>query len=315
MFPIATMCQVLGISASGYYAWCRRSESAHAQRDRQLRVLVRASFEASKHRYGSPRIYEDLLEQAERVSRKRVIRLMQEDGLKARARKRFKCTTMSDHDQPVAANLLDRQFTAAAPNRRWVGDTTEFVIGESGKLYLAAILDLFSRFIVGWAVSAVNDRHLTLKALDMALKRRCPEAGLLHHSDQGCTYASEDYQRMLDAHGITCSMSRRGNCYDNAVMEAFFSSVKSETADRFASCGEAKMELFDYIEVFYNQRRRHSTLGQISPAEFERRQNEEGMDPMENRTERGFPQAPHPSSLSLKEEKTTKNDQLSETLH
>ena len=171
----------------------------------------------------------------------------------------------------------EEQFTADAPNRRWVGDTTEFVIGDSGKLYLAAILDLFSRFVVGWAVSAVNDRHLTLKALGMALRRRGPDAGLLHHSDQGCTYASEDYQRMLDASGIACSMSRRGNCYDNAVMESFFSSVKSETADRFASCGEAKMELFDYIEVFYNQRRRHSTLGQISPAEFERRKNQEGV--------------------------------------
>jgi transposase InsO family protein len=189
----------------------------------------------------------------ERVSRKRVIRLMQEDGLKARPRKRFKSTTMSDHDQPVAANLLDRQFTADAPNQRWVGDTTEFVIGESGKLYLAAILDLFSRFVVGWAVSAINDRHLTLKALQMALKRRCPDAGLLHHSDQGSTYASEDYQAVLDAHGLTCSMSRRGDCYDNAVMEAFFSSLKSELADRFESCGEAKMELFDYIEVFYNR--------------------------------------------------------------
>jgi putative transposase len=309
------MCQVLRISASGYYAWCRRSESTHAQRDRQLRVLVRASFDASKQRYGSPRIHEDLLEQKVRVSRKRVIRLMQQDGLKARARKRFKCTTMSDHDQPVAANLLDRQFTADAPNRRWVGDTTEFVIGESGKLYLAAILDLFSRFIVGWAVSAVNDRHLTLKALGMALKRRCPDAGLLHHSDQGCTYASEDYQRMLDANGITCSMSRRGDCYDNAVMESFFSSVKSETADRFDSCAEAKMELFDYIEVFYNQRRRHSTLGQISPAQFERRKNTEGMDPMENRPERGFPQAPHPSSFSLKEEERKKNDRVSEPVH
>ena len=159
----------------------------------------------------------------------------------------------------------------ARPNQRWVGDTTEFVIGGSGKLYLAAVLDLFSRFVVGWAVSAVNDRHLTIKALDMALKRRCPDAGLLHHSDQGCTYASEDYQAVLEAHGITCSMSRRGNCYDNAVMESFFSTVKSELGDRFDSCGEAKMELFDYIEVFYNQRRRHSTLGQISPAAFERR--------------------------------------------
>jgi putative transposase len=148
----------------------------------------------------------------------------------------------------------------------------------------------------------------------MALKRRCPDAGL-HHSDQGSPYASEDYQRVLDAHGITCSMSRRGNCYDNAVMEAFFSSLKSELADRFESCGDAKMELFDYIEVFYNQRRRHSTLGQISPAEFERRKNEEGMDPMENRQERGFPQAPHPPFISLREEPTTKNDQLSETVH
>lgn len=299
------MCQVLGVAASGYYAWRGRSESAHAQRDRQLRILVRTSFAASKQRYGSPRVHEDLIEQNARVSRKRVIRLMQEDGLKARARKRFKCTTMSDHDQPVAANLLDRQFTAEAPNRRWVGDTTEFVIGESGKLYLAAILDLFSRFVVGWAVSAVNDRHLTLKALGTALKRRCPDVGLLHHSDRGCTYASEDYQDILEARGIVCSMSRRGNCWDNAVMESFFSTVKSEVSDRFESCGEAKMELFDFIEVFYNQRRRHSTLGQISPAEFERRKNEEGMDPMQNRIERGFAQAPHPSVFSQREERRT----------
>ena len=144
------------MAPSGFYAWCRRPESPHAQRDRRLRVLVRASFDESKHRYGSPRIHEDLVEQDIHVSRKRVIRLMQEDGLKARPRKRFKCTTMSDHDQPVAANLLDRQFTAEVPNQRWVGDTTEFVIGESAKLFLAAILDLFSRFVVGWAVSAVK---------------------------------------------------------------------------------------------------------------------------------------------------------------
>jgi transposase InsO family protein len=318
VFRVSELCRVLAVSSSGFYAWRRRPESTHAQRDRQLRVFVRTSFEASKHRYGSPRIYADLREQEQRVSRKRVIRLMQEEGLKARARKRFKCTTMSDHDQPVAGNLLDREFTADAPNRRWVGDTTEFIIGESGKLYLAAILDLFSRFVVGWALSAVNDRHLTMKALDMALKRRGPEVGLLHHSDQGCTYASEDYQTILDAHGITCSMSRRGDCYDNAVMESFFSSVKSETADRFESCGEAKMELFDYIEVFYNQRRRHSTVGQISPAAFERRAREGGVDAgvpvdaenaptrdLENRTERGFPQRPHPSSFSSIEERGT----------
>src|ERR1700692_4040721 len=159
-----------------------------------------------------------------------------------------------------------------------------------GKLYLAAVLDLFSRFVVGWAVSAVNDRHLAIRALAMALKRRCPDVGLLRHSDQGSPYASEGYQTILAARGITCSMSRRGNCYDNAVMESFFSSVKSELRDRFDSCGEAKMELFDYIEVFYNQRRRHSTLGQISPAAFERRKNKEGGEPMENRTDPGFAQ-------------------------
>src|SRR5713226_5750421 len=268
---VSILCRCLRVTRSGFYAWQRRPESTHARDDRRLKVLVHVSFEESKHRYGSPRVHEDLLEQHEHVSRKRVVRLMQEDGLQARARKRYKVTTMSDHDQPVAANLLDRQFEADAPNRRWVGDTTEFVIGGSGKLYLAAVLDLFSRFIVGWAVSTANDRHVTIKALEMALKRRCPEIGLLHHSDQGCTYASEDYQILLAARGIVCSMSRRGNCWDNAVMESFFSTVKSELVDRFDSCGEAKMELFDFIEVFYNQRRRHSTIGYISPAAYEQR--------------------------------------------
>jgi putative transposase len=268
---LSLLCRCLRVTRSGFYAWQGRPEAARTKRDRHLKVLVHASFAASKGRYGSPRVHRDLREDhEERVSRKRVIRLMQEEKLQARVRKRFKCTTDSNHAHPVAANLLDRQFMADASNQRWVGDTTEFVIGESGKLYLAAILDLFSRFAVGWAVSAVNDRHLTLKALGMALKRRCPDAGLLHHSDRGSTYASEDYQRMLDAHGITCSMSRTGDCYDNAVMEAFFSTVKTELADRFESCGEAKMQLFDYLEVFYNQRRRHSTIGYVSPAAFER---------------------------------------------
>src|SRR4051812_40057314 len=191
---ITILCRCLQVTASGYYAWRQRPESQRTREDRRLTVLVRAAFAASRQRYGSPRIHEDLRELDEAVSRKRIIRLMQADGLRARARKRYRGTTMSEHDQPVAANLLDRQFAAAAPNQRWVGDTTEFVIGGSGKLYLAAVLDLFSRFIVGWALSAVNDRHLTLKALDMALKRRGPAVGLLHHSDQGCTYASEDYQ-------------------------------------------------------------------------------------------------------------------------
>lgn len=321
---LTLLCRCLRVTRSGFYAWRDRPESAHATRDRQLKVLIGASFTASKGRYGSPRIHRDLLEDhQQRVSRKRVVRLMQEDGLKARVRKRFKGTTLSDHDQPVAANLLDRQFTADAPNQRWVGDTTEFVIGESGKLYLAAILDLFSRFVTGWAVSAINDRHLTLKALQMALKRRCPEAGLLHHSDQGCTYASEDYQRRLDTHGITCSMSRRGNCHDNAVMEAFFSSLKSELADRFDSCGEANMALFDYIEVFYNQRRRHSTLDYLSPAEFERRAAVDAAVPMDAqnaptatwKTAESAVSHKRPQPLSSFLEERTNGDRLNQPVH
>jgi transposase InsO family protein len=267
---VAECCRALDVSPSGFYAWRTRPESTRAREDRRLKVLVRTSFEDGRGYYGSPRVQDDLVEWGERVSRKRTIRLMQEDGLKARVRKRYKVTTDSDHDQPIAGNLLRQQFDAERPNQRWVGDTSECVIGESGKLYLAVILDLFSRFVVGWAVSACNNRHLTIKALEMALKRRCPEIGLLHHSDQGSTYASEDYQRLLAARGITCSMSRRGNCYDNAVMESFFSTVKSELGERFESHGEAKMQLFDYIEVFYNQRRRHSSAGRMSPAAFER---------------------------------------------
>lgn len=268
---IARMCSLLGVSRSGYYAWRERSPSDRARQDERLRVLIRESHERSKTRYGSPRVHRELAKNGVQVSRKRVIRLMQADGLVGRQRRRYKCTTMSDHNQPVAANLLDRRFEADAPNQRWVGDTTELYIGESrAKLYLAAILDLYSRFIVGWAVSAVNDRHLCIKALDMALRRRCPDAGLLHHSDQGSTYASEDYQRELEKHGIVCSMSRRGNCYDNAVMESWFSTLKSELAEDFESYGVAKAELFDYIEVFYNQQRLHSSIGYATPAEYER---------------------------------------------
>jgi transposase InsO family protein len=236
-----------------------------------LRTKLRAFHAASGHRYGRPNLWKDLQEDGEAVSEKRVARLMREDGIRGKVRRRFKNTTMSDHADPIAPNVLDRDFTAAGPNQRWVGDTSEFLIGEHGKLYLAAILDLYSRFVVGWAISAVNDRRLTLKALEMAVQRRCPAPGLLHHSDRGCTYTCEDYQMYLASHGITCSMSRRADCYDNAVMEAFFSTVKREEAECFPSYGDAKMALFDYIEVFYNQRRRHSTLGHISPAAFERR--------------------------------------------
>ena len=270
-YSVAEMCEWLGVSRSGFYAWLGRPESVHAVEDRRLGVLVRAAHERGRKTYGSPRVHAELVDNGERVSRKRVARLMREQDLVARQRRRYKCTTMSDHDQPVAANLLDRKFHAEAPNQRWVGDTTELLVGDSGaKLYLAVILDLFSRFVVGWAVSAVNDRHLTIKALDAALQRRCPGAGLLHHSDQGSTYASEDYQDILEKRGITCSMSRRGNCYDNAAMESWNSTLKCELGERFETYAAAKEKLFDYIEVFYNQQRRHSALGYDSPAQYER---------------------------------------------
>jgi len=269
--PLSLWCRVLGVSRTGFYAWCARPESQHQRDDQRLAVLVQESHERSRKTYGSPRVLADLAAKGEHVSRKRVIRLMQQEGLQARRRRRYKCTTMSEHDQPVAPNILDRQFEAERPNQRWVGDTTELLIGESGgKLYLAVIVDLFARFVVGWALSAVNDRHLVLKALDMAIQRRCPDAGLLHHSDQGSPYASEDYQNMLKDEGITCSMSRRGECYDNAAMESWFSTYKFELGEKFASCADAKKESFDYIEVFYNQQRRHSSIGYISPAQAER---------------------------------------------
>jgi len=313
-FPIATMCRVLRVSRSGFYAWRGRPVSGRTQEDARLRRLVREAHERGRRYYGSPRVHRELAEGGTRVSRKRVIRLMQAEGLVARPRTRFKTTTNSDHAQPVADNLLQRDFTATRPNQRWVGDTSEFRIGTGTKVFVATILDLYSRFAVGWAISAVNDRHLTLKALEMAIKRRCPEVGLLHHSDRGSTYASEDYQRRLQQHGITCSMSRRGDCYDNAVMEAFFSTVKSELGDRFISFAEAKAQLFDYLEVFYNQQRRHSTIGLISPAAYERDAAATGVDAavpvdaknaatrdLENRNERGFPQRPPPYFLSVTE--------------
>jgi len=270
MHPITVLCRALGVSRAGYYAWVGRPPSAHSLEDQRLAVLVREAHERSRRTYGSPRLHVELAKTHEVfVSRKRIVRIMQQHGLRARPRKRFKCTTMSDHDQPVAANLLDQRFTAERPNQRWVGDTTELITGN-GKLFLAVILDLFSRYVVGWALSSSNDRFLTMRALDMAIRRRCPEAGLLHHSDQGCTYASEDYQKVLATHGITCSMSRKGNVFDNAAMESWNSTFKIECGEKFETNTTAEQEVFDYIEGFYNPQRRHSTLGYMSPAAFER---------------------------------------------
>ena len=263
------MCRALRVSRAGYYAWKSRPESERSKDDRRLSVLVRAAHEVGRCYYGSPRVHRELRAQKVFIGRKRVVRLMQAQKLVARKRKRFKCTTVVDKDQPVAPNLLDRDFSASAPNERWVGDATELVIGGSSKLYLAVILDLFSRMVVGWSVNVSNDRHLAIRALDHAIKRRCPDAGLLHHSDRGGPYTSEDYQRVLTSNQITCSMSRKGNCIDNAVMESWFSSLKAELGERFETFAEAKEKLFDYIEVFYNQRRLHSSLDYVSPAQYE----------------------------------------------
>jgi putative transposase len=274
VFPITVLCRVLDVSRAAFYASVGRPPSPRAAEDQRLAILIREAFERSRRTYGSPRIHAELAAQGIFVSKKRVARIMRQEGLKARVRRRYKCTTMSDHDQPVAANLLDRKFEAERPNQRWVGDTTEILTGN-GKLFLAVVLDLFSRYVVGWALSASNDRFLTMKALDMAIRRRCPEAGLLHHSDQGSTYASEDYQKVLSAHSIVCSMSRKGNVFDNAAMESWNSTLKSELGERFETHAAAKDQLFDYIEVFYNQQRRHSALGYVSPAEFEQLRREE----------------------------------------
>src|SRR5437763_2349590 len=224
--------------------------------------MIRAAHERSRKTYGSRRVHAELRAQGVAISRKHVARLMRLEGLRGRVRKRYRCTTMSDHDQPVAANLLGRRFEAERPNQRWVGDVTELLTGD-GKLFLAVILDLFSRMVVGWALSATNDRHLALRAPEQALRRRCPEAGLLHHTDQGSPYASEDYQRVLAVHGIVCSMSRRGNAHDNAAMESWFSTMTFELGDRFETQAEAKAKLFEYIGAINNQVRRQSTLGYV----------------------------------------------------
>jgi putative transposase len=267
--PITRLCKSLGVSRSGFYASCGRAPSKHAQEDARLKVLVRESHARSGRRYGTPRVWKDLFEQKEYVSAKRVARLLREEGLRGRVPKRFRKAVVASGDPVVAPNLLDRDFTASAPNQRWVSDTTELAAGGT-RFFLAAVLDLFSRYVVGWSVSTINNGQLVTKALEMGLKRRCPGAGLLHHSDQGSPYTSEDYQRQLSLRGITVSMSRRGNCYDNAVMESFFSTLKAELGETFEGVGIAKEQLFDFIEVFYNQQRRHSTLGQVSPAEFEK---------------------------------------------
>ncbi len=269
-FSIVALCRVLDVSTSGYHAWRGRPVAVHTHRDGELDERVRAAHAASKGRYGSPRVHAELRANGLRVGRKRVARLMRSAGLAGRRRRRFRVTTDSKHAFPIAPNVLERDFTATEPNQAWVTDIT-FVWTQEGWLYLAAILDLFSRRVVGWATSANVDRHLALACLTNALQARRPSEGLVHHSDRGSTYASADYRRALDANDIECSMSRKGDCWDNAVAESFFATLKREVdeSDRFESRAQARLIIGDYIERFYNVQRRHSTIGYMSPLEFE----------------------------------------------
>jgi len=266
---VAFMCCQLGVSRSGYYAWAKRPESQRKKSDRELTAEVAAVHRESRGTYGSPRVHAELRARGRRVSQKRVARLMRQQGLAARRRRPFVRATDSKHAHPVAPNVVARDFLPPEPNCTWAGDIT-YVWTAEGWLYLAVVLDLFSRRIVGWSMGERIDRQLALAALDMALAGRAAPA--LHHSDRGSKYASEDYQGRLAERGITCSMSRKGNCWDNAVVESFFSSLKMELVHTrsFRTREEAKLALFEYMEVFYNRRRRHSSLGYVSPAEYER---------------------------------------------
>jgi transposase InsO family protein len=269
-FPVAVLCRLLAVSPSGYYISQGRPVSSHRRRDKDLSARVTASHLASKRRYGSPRVHADLKAAGQCVGRKRVARLMRENALVARTRRRFRTTTNSEHSFPIAPNVLNRHFTARGRDQAWVTDIT-FLWTTQGWLYLAVILDLFSRRVVGWATSQNVDRHLALAALDMALVHRRPSGGLVHHSDRGSTYASTDYRDALESRGIECSMSRRGDCWDNAVAESFFATLKREmeNSDALESREVATLSLREYIDGFYNFQRRHSAIGYNSPVEFE----------------------------------------------
>jgi len=273
-FAIALMCRALEVSVSGYYAWRRRAKagpSAHARADATLSARIRTAFVAGRGVYGSPRIHAALRTQGLRCSRKRVARLMRAQALCAgRPRRRKPRTTDSLHTQPIAPNLLARDFTAEAPNRKWVADITG-ISTRSGWLYLAGILDAYSRRAIGYAMASYRDEQLVEMALDMALLTRRPPAGLIHHSDRGSQYSSSGYRGTLEEQGIVMSMSGKGEPYDNALMESFFSTLKGECVDRhdFQTPDQARACIFEYLEVFYNRQRLHSSLGYRSPMAFE----------------------------------------------
>lgn len=270
-YPIALMCRVLEVSRAGYYAGRSRPESKRAATNRDLATKVHEAYEASRRTYGSPRVHVELRENGYKVGRHRVARLMRQQGLIARKKRRFCVTTDSNHRQPVAPNVLARNFQPNGLDRAWAGDITYLPTAE-GWLYLAVLLDLCSKTVVGWAMSEHLDTSVALAALRMAIERRHPAPGLVHHSDRGVQYTSDAYTATLQANGLVPSMSRRGNCWDNAPAESFFSTLKTELVrDRiFPSRAIARTKVFEYVEVFYNRTRRHSSLGQVSPAYFER---------------------------------------------
>jgi putative transposase len=273
IWPIGWLCEALGVSRSGFYAWRSRPLSRRARADEKLSGKVRASFLASDRTYGARRVWHDLLAEGVFCGRHRIERLMRLHALRARPRRRRLPSDVGER-QPVAvaANVLDRSFEASAPNRKWTADFT-YIWTAEGWLYVAVVMDLFSRCVVGWSMNASMTAQLVTDALLMALWRRGKPDALLHHSDQGSQYTSEQFQRLLVDHGVICSMSRSGNVWDNAAMESFFSSLKTERAKRktYRTRDEAKADVFDYIERFYNPKRRHSTIGYLSPMEFEMR--------------------------------------------
>lgn len=269
-FPVTKLCEMLSVSPAGFYASRVRPRSARAIDNTTLKGEIRRVFHESHRRYGAPRVHAELVARGRKVSLNRVARMMRALSLRARRKRRFVPTTNSRHKMPVAPNVLDRRFETDAPDKTWVTDIT-YVWTREGWLYVAAILDLFSRRVVGWAMSESLSRELALDALDMALRTRAPPAGLLHHSDRGCQYASADYQEALAERSIRCSMSRKGNCWDNAVAESFFATLKAELVNEadFETRAQARTALFEYLEVFYNRRRRHSSLGYVSPLHYE----------------------------------------------
>jgi len=273
-FPVSPMCRVLEVGRSGFYAWLNRYESPISRENRWLATEIKTIHKKSRQTYGSPRVHADLKDKGYTIGKHRVARLMREHGIVSRHRKKFRATTDSKHDHPVAENKLERQFNVSEPGQCWVSDIT-YIPTQEGWLYLAVTLDLFHRRVIGWAMDRWINRWLVMRALNMAIQNSNLKPGLIHHSDRGVQYACQDFQALLNIHGIECSMSRKGDCWDNAVAESFFHTLKVELIhDRnYKTRLSARKDIFEYIEVFYNRQRRHSYLDYLSPVEFELQAN------------------------------------------